>query len=65
MPGKPTIYTIGHSNRRFDEFLRILKRFEIAVLADIRRFPGSKFEHFRKKHLEKTLPENGIEYVWV
>ncbi len=65
MPGKPTIYTIGHSNRSFDEFLRILKRFEIAVLADIRRFPGSKFEHFRKKHLEKTLPENGIEYVWV
>lgn len=64
MPKKPVIYTIGHSRRSFKEFLRILKRFEIAVLADIRRFPSSKFEHFRKERLEKTLPENGIDYVW-
>ncbi len=65
MPEKPTIYTIGHSNRNFEEFLRILKRFGIQVLIDVRRFPGSKFEHFRKEFLEKILPENGIEYIWV
>ncbi|WP_048093075.1 DUF488 family protein [Geoglobus acetivorans] len=64
MSKNPTIYTFGHSNRSFDEFLRILKRFKIAVLADVRRFPGSKFDHFRKEYLEKALPDNGIEYVW-
>ncbi|WP_456477777.1 DUF488 domain-containing protein [Geoglobus ahangari] len=64
MPEKPAVYTLGHSSRSFEEFLRILKRFEIAVLADVRRFPSSKFEHFRKEYLERALPENGIEYVW-
>ncbi|MBE8538933.1 DUF488 family protein [Geoglobus acetivorans] len=64
MSKKPAVYTLGHSSRSFDEFLRILKRFEIAALADVRRFPGSKFDHFKKVHLEKALPENGIEYVW-
>ncbi len=64
MAERYSIYTIGHSNRSFEEFLRILKRFEIAVLADVRRFPSSKFEHFKKENLKKTLPESGIEYVW-
>jgi len=65
MPEKPFLYTIGHSNRTFDEFVRILKKFGVEVLADVRRFPGSKFEHFKKEHLERFLPENGIEYVWI
>ena len=42
----------------------MLKSFEIQILADIRRFPGSrKFPQFNKESLIKTLPENGIEYV--
>lgn len=65
MPEKSVILTIGHSNRTFDEFIRILKKFGVEVLVDVRRFPGSKFEHFKKEHLERSLPENGIEYVWI
>lgn len=42
----------------------MLKSFDIQVLADIRRFPGSrKFPQFNKDNLEKMLPENGIEYL--
>lgn len=62
---KTKLFTIGHSNRSFEEFLKILKKFEIEVLADVRRFPSSKFNHFKKEFLEKILPENGIEYIWI
>ncbi len=58
------IYTIGHSNRSFDEFLRLLLKYGIRVVADVRRFPTSKFDHFKKESLEQTLPKFGIDYVW-
>jgi len=32
---------------------------------DIRSFPTSKIEHFKRENMEKWLPENGIEYVWL
>ena len=58
-----TIWTIGHSSRTYPEFLQLLQENEIEVLADVRRFPGSrKFPHFSKENLEKTLPEAGIAY---
>ena len=58
------IWTIGHSNHTSNELVAMLKSFDIQVLADIRRFPGSrKFPQFNKDNLEKMLPENGIEYL--
>jgi len=60
-----TIWTIGHSNRSKEEFLNLLREHLIEVLADIRSFPTSKIEHFKKENLEKWLPENGVEYVWL
>jgi uncharacterized protein (DUF488 family) len=63
---KIKIFTIGHSNRPLDELLSLLGEFKIEVLVDIRRFPGSrKFPHFNRQSLEKTLPEAGIEYIWL
>ena len=33
-------------------------------MIDVRRWPTSKwFEHFKKENLEKTLPENNIQYL--
>lgn len=59
-----TIFTIGHSNHPFEEFLEMLKAFEIETLVDIRRYPGSrKYPHFNKDHLEKSLPEKEIQYL--
>ena len=58
------IWTIGHSTHTSNELVAMLKSFDIQVLADIRRFPGSrKFPQFNKDNLEKMLPENGIEYL--
>ncbi len=59
-----TIYTIGHSTHTLKEFLKILTEFGIETLVDVRRYPGSrKFPHFNKEALEKSMPENGIEYI--
>ncbi len=43
----------------------MLKEHKIEVLADVRRFPMSKVEHFKKEVMEQWLPEYGIEYVWL
>lgn len=60
-----TIYTIGHSTRSFEEFLALLQSFNIRVLADIRRLPGSrKFPQFDQDDLKKSLANNGIEYIY-
>lgn len=59
-----TIYTIGHSTRSLEEFLDMLKSFNIKILADIRSLPGSrKYPQFNKENLKISLPENGIIYT--
>ncbi|MDP2453591.1 MULTISPECIES: DUF488 family protein [unclassified Kaistella] len=63
---KPTIFTIGHSTRTIEEFLDLLFSFDIKILADIRRLPGSrKYPQFDQDALKKSLEENGIEYVYI
>ncbi len=58
------IWTIGHSTHSFDELVAMLKSFKIAVVADIRSFPGSrKFPQFNKEALEVSLPQNNIQYI--
>jgi len=59
------IYTIGTSNRQAQDFIEILKFYEISLLVDVRRFPTSKLEHFKKKNLEKLCRMNGIDYRWL
>ena len=57
------IWTIGHSNKNFQDFLGLLKEFDIEILADVRSFPGSrKFPWFNKEYFEENLPSEGIEY---
>jgi len=58
------IWTIGHSTRSLDEFVAMLQSFNIEQLVDVRSLPGSrKFPQFNKENLEKSLPENNIEYT--
>ena len=59
-----TLWTIGHSTRSADEFLQLLAKYDIQVLADVRRFPGSrKYPHFNEEALRESLTAAGIEYV--
>lgn len=59
------IWTIGHSNRSIQTFITLLKEHDIEVIADIRRFPTSKIEYFKREQLEKWLPENSVDYIWL
>src|SRR5689334_19135925 len=65
MAAKPTeIWTIGHSTRAIEEFIKLLKEQNIGVLADVRQFPGSRrYPQFGQEQLCKSLAKEGIEYV--
>jgi uncharacterized protein (DUF488 family) len=61
-----TLYTIGHSTRSLDELVEAFQAHSIQTLADIRSFPMSRrLPHFNRESLEKSLPEAGIQYVWM
>ena len=60
----PTIYTVGHSTRSFDEFLAVLRSFDIRAVADVRLIPKSRrHPHFADEFLAANLPREGIEYL--
>ena len=59
-----SIWTIGHSTRTLDEFIAMLKSFQIELVVDIRSFPGSRrYPHFNKEALTISLPGSKIEYT--
>jgi uncharacterized protein (DUF488 family) len=60
------IFTIGHSNRSWNEFLSILKHYDISFLVDIRRFPSSRlWPQFNKTVMEKELANHNIKYLHI
>ena len=60
------VFTVGHSTRSLDELIAALRAHHIQLLVDIRAFPMSRrLPHFNRESLEKALPENGIDYVWM
>jgi uncharacterized protein (DUF488 family) len=57
------IWTVGHSTRSGEEFVRILLENRIEVLVDVRTFPGSRrYPQFNRDTLAEALKEVGIEY---
>ncbi len=65
MEQKP-LFTIGHGNRKPEDFLALLKDFEVEYLIDVRSKPYSKFNpQFNQDDLNFFLVENGIKYVFM
>lgn len=59
-----TIFTVGHSNRSFDELLRILRAHGIERVVDVRTAPGSRrHPQFMSDELARTLSEQDIDYL--
>ena len=57
------VYTIGHSNRSFEEFKGLLNAHGIEQLIDIRTIPKSRHNpQFNKEVLAKKLRSAGIGY---
>jgi uncharacterized protein (DUF488 family) len=57
------IWTIGHSTRTIEEFVRALQAHGIKLVADVRLLPGSKrYPQFNKERLAKSLIDHAIAY---
>jgi len=62
----PTIWTIGHSTRSAEDFAGVLSAYKIELLADVRRFPGSRrLPQFESSVLSAFLASRGIDYTWL
>lgn len=59
------IFTLGTSTRSPEEFMALLTSYGVEVVVDVRRFPSSRFEHFRQEKLAGLLSEMGIDYVYM
>ncbi len=60
------IFTVGHSNRQWNEFTCLLQGNQVVMVVDVRRHPGSKsFPQFNKEIMAKELSTNNIEYKHV
>ncbi len=59
-------FTIGHSNHSIDNFLKILKKWKIEYLIDIRSKPYSKYvKQFNKEELKEHLLRNRFQYRYL
>ncbi|MGH6888364.1 MAG: DUF488 family protein [Rhizomicrobium sp.] len=56
-------FTIGHSNRSLEEFVTLLRKADVALVADIRKMPRSrKNPQFNKETLHEALASFQIFY---
>lgn len=62
----PIIHTVGHSTRSLPELLGALEPYGIEVVADVRRYPGSRrLPQYAEPALREALPRQGLGYVWI
>lgn len=57
------IYTIGYQGLNIKAFMAWLNRYDIDMIADVRRTPQSRKKGFSKNGLRETLGENDIDYI--
>ena len=58
------VWTIGHSSRTLEEFLALLHAHRVQLIADVRRYPGSRrYPHFNADALKASLEAESIGYL--
>ena len=58
------VFTMGFSNRSWEDTVEILANHHMQRLVDIRTLPGSRrTPQFNLENLEQKLPEAGVEYL--
>jgi uncharacterized protein (DUF488 family) len=61
-----TVWTVGHSTRPIADLLQVLAAYRIELVADVRRFPGSRSQpQYRQPALQTALRRAGIDYTWL
>ncbi len=60
---KPVVYTIGHSTRSLDDFVRVLRAHGIERVVDVRTIPRSRHNpQFNRPTLSRALRGRRIRY---
>lgn len=60
------LFSLGHSTHSLADFVSLLARHNIELLADIRRYPASRrLPHFNRENLQAALAEAGVDYRWI
>jgi len=63
---QPTLWTVGHSTRPLETFLAVLEAHQIELVADVRRFPGSRrVPQYGAEPLARALASREISYQWL
>lgn len=65
---KNICYSIGYSNRKLDEFIELLSKYEINCVIDVRSVPYSEGEKgllYNMDIIKKTLNKQGIYYIYM
>lgn len=58
-----TVWTVGHSNRSFEDLIGLLEGQAIELVVDVRAFPGSrKHPQFGTDQFPGLLGQHGIAY---
>src|SRR5664279_3295599 len=61
-----TVFTIGHSTHTLEEFIKIIEKFKIEKISDVRTIPWSRHNpQFNKETLPTTLLSAGIGYMHI
>ena len=64
--GSLVVHTVGHSNHELTKFIRLLREHDIAILADVRSAPYSRFSpQFNRPDLERALSAHEIRYEFL
>lgn len=59
------VYTLGTDHRHQLDFARILLKYGVEVIFDVRRTPESQEPHFRRDGLQALCAGQGIDYVYL
>ncbi len=59
---QPTVWSLGHSNRSFNEFLNLLVKADIQTIVDCRSKPRSRWPQYNQNRLNQLLDEANIRY---
>lgn len=59
------IYTLGTGSRSEAEIAKILSKYQIQVLADIRRSTRSPLPHLRRENIQTLCRDSKVEYIYL
>jgi uncharacterized protein (DUF488 family) len=59
------IYTLGTENRSEPEIVKILSKYQIQVLADIRHSTASPLKHLRRENIQNICKNSKVEYIYL